>query len=126
LPVFFWNEEKGIVGIAHAGWKGMLAGVVRETLKNIEKEYGVDPSRLNVKLGPCIRTCHHVVDESHPDLPKTAREHVISLGVLPENITDTGVCTFCSKDKYYSLRRDRSETWPRGKGNMLSVIGYHE
>jgi len=122
-PVFVWDENSKVVGIVHAGWKGMLAGAIPATIKTIEREYEVEPSSLRAKIGPCIRPCHHTIDKEHPDLAKTAKEQMVSLGLMSENISDSMECTFCLKDKYFSLRRDRSEEFPRGKGNMLSVIG---
>jgi polyphenol oxidase len=124
LPLFLWNEKGIEFGIAHAGWKGMLAGVIPATAQTMMREYDLKVENIKARIGPCIRTCHHEVDEDHPDLVATAREQMTSLGISAENITDSGECTYCLKEKYFSLRRDRSTDLPKGLGNMLSVIGF--
>ena len=52
-PVLFADAEAGVVGAAHAGWKGALAGVLEATVEAMI-ELGASPGRITAVLGPCI------------------------------------------------------------------------
>lgn len=52
-PVLFADGEAGIVGAAHAGWKGALGGVLESAVATMEK-LGARRSRIAAALGPCI------------------------------------------------------------------------
>ena len=124
VPVFLWDESNQIAGVAHAGWRGVAAGIVPATVQAIVHEYGVTAGNLKAFIGPCIRPCHHIVDEEHCDLSVTVTGQLIANGLSIDNVVDSGECTYCLADKYFSLRRDKSEKFPRGKGNILSIIGW--
>lgn len=52
-PVLFADAEAGVVGAAHAGWKGALGGIVHSTVASMQA-LGVEPSRIVAVVGPCI------------------------------------------------------------------------
>lgn len=52
-PVLFADAEAGIVGAAHAGWKGALGGIVHSTVASMQA-LGAEPSRIVAVVGPCI------------------------------------------------------------------------
>lgn len=52
-PVLFIDAKNGVVGAAHAGWKGALAGVVDQTVKAL-LALGAEQSSLMAAVGPCI------------------------------------------------------------------------
>ena len=52
-PIFFYDHKKRIVGCAHAGWKGALNGVIRNTVKKFN-ELNSNNNDLIVAVGPCI------------------------------------------------------------------------
>lgn len=54
LPVFFALHDGSAVGAAHAGWRGLAAGVLEATLHAMCKGTGAAPADLQVWLGPCI------------------------------------------------------------------------
>ena len=62
VPVLFADTEAGVIGAAHAGWKGAIAGVSDATLAAME---GLGASRANitVAIGPCIGRASYEVDE---------------------------------------------------------------
>ena len=61
-PVLFADREAAIVGAAHAGWKGALAGVVDSTIREMEA-LGADRSRIVAAVGPTIARKSYEVDE---------------------------------------------------------------
>jgi YfiH family protein len=62
-PVLFADTEAGVVGAAHAGWKGALGGVVEATVRAMES-LGAQHSRIAAAVGPCIARRSYEVDEA--------------------------------------------------------------
>jgi len=52
-PLLFADEEAGVIGVAHAGWKGALAGIAEATVDAMEN-LGAETERIVVAVGPCI------------------------------------------------------------------------
>lgn len=73
-PVLFTDTEAGVVGAAHAGWRGAVAGVLEATLEAMER-LGAARSRIVAAVGPCIAQAsyevgsdlRHTVLARHPD-----------------------------------------------------------
>ena len=62
-PILFADAEAGIVGAAHAGWKGAIGGVTDATIAAMES-LGADRSRIVAAIGPCIARASYEVDEA--------------------------------------------------------------
>jgi YfiH family protein len=60
-PVLLADPEAGVVGAAHAGWKGALGGVVHSTVTAMEA-LGARPARMIAMVGPCIAQASYEVD----------------------------------------------------------------
>lgn len=56
------NDGQGVVGAAHAGWKGALGGVIGETVAAMEA-LGAERGRIAAAIGPCIAQASYEVDE---------------------------------------------------------------
>ncbi|MCA0243277.1 MAG: peptidoglycan editing factor PgeF [Proteobacteria bacterium] len=54
LPVLLSSDDGRIVGAAHAGWRGLAAGVLQATVQAMCDEAGCEPDALQAWLGPCI------------------------------------------------------------------------
>lgn len=52
-PVLFADHDAGVIGAAHAGWKGALSGVLEATLDAMEN-LGADRANVHAVIGPCI------------------------------------------------------------------------
>lgn len=124
LPVFLASREGDRVGVAHAGWRGLAAGVVEATVVAL----GCDPARLVAWLGPAIgpqafevgeevRSAFTAADPAaathfHPgragrwlaDLPALARRRLMECGVA--SVHGGGSCTVADAARFYSYRRD--------------------
>jgi YfiH family protein len=126
-PVLFADAEAGVVGAAHAGWKGALTGVVEATLQTLE-QLGARRERVAVALGPMIRQPNYEVGpefvdrflaadagnqrffvassrKGHAlfDLPGYIAERLRQAGVA--RIEDLGACTYADAARFYSFRR---------------------
>jgi YfiH family protein len=62
VPVLFADTSAGIIGAAHAGWKGAVTGVLENTISLMEK-MGADRDRIRCAIGPCISQKSYEVDE---------------------------------------------------------------
>jgi len=124
LPIALASESGDRVGAAHAGWRGLAAGVIEATVGAMK----IPPDRLLAWLGPAIGPQHFevgpevrqaFVDEDAgaeeafatnargrfmADLGLLARRRLRNLGI--HRIFGGGQCTFAAPDKYFSHRRD--------------------
>lgn len=64
VPIFIWGvgKEESLVGILHAGWRGVLQGrILPKAIRIARDKHGVEPNSLCVFLGPAIQKCHFEV-----------------------------------------------------------------
>jgi len=124
LPVLLCDTQGSVVGAAHAGWKGLAAGVIESTVKAME----VEPQKLMAWLGPAIsQPAFEVGDEVRAafvdadpraaaafisgqngkwlaDIYALARLRLNALGIT--QIYGGNFCTYSDREKFYSYRRD--------------------
>ena len=62
-PVLFADTQAGVIGAAHAGWKGAFGGVLESTLAAMEA-LGARRARIAAAIGPCIAQSSYEVDEA--------------------------------------------------------------
>ena len=127
FPLFFRDEEAGIVGLAHAGWRGIAAGIVGATVEALLR-LGAEPERIRLRMGPGIcRKCFEVGEEVargfldvpgavmreesiiRVDLPAVIRYRAARAGITPGRISGPDTCTSCLPGRYFSYRRDRPD-----------------
>lgn len=65
-PVLLADEEAGIVGAAHAGWRGAHDGVIASTIAAMAR-LGAEPARICAAIGPCIARANYEVDTGFRD-----------------------------------------------------------
>jgi YfiH family protein len=133
LPVLFAARDGRAVAAAHAGWRGLAAGVLEATLRSLHSGAGVEPAEVLVWLGPCIgpRQFEVGVDvlEGFGQTPATAdpkafayrprsdgsprwrahlqelaRQRLSAAGVL--HISADPACTVEAESRFFSFRRD--------------------
>lgn len=124
LPVLFAARDGSVVGAAHAGWRGLAAGVLEATVRAM----GVPAGDLVAWLGPCIGPQHFEVGEDVRsvfletdagaakafrrgrgdrwwcDLPQLAQRRLAACGVGA--VAADGSCTFTDRERCFSFRRD--------------------
>ncbi len=126
LSLLAWDRAGRAVAAIHAGWRGLVAGVVPQAIAALER-FSVDRSELAVALGPRIGPCcftvgPDVADLFAPqfvrrvdgratiDLAAAARDQLHAAGVDPARLRDVGDCTACGPATYFSHRRDAGRT----------------
>lgn len=143
LPVFFTNAAGSVAAVAHAGWRGLLNGVLEQTIETT----GVSPADLMVWMGPSIAPCHFEVGVEvrdaflgHPqwgqhflpsltsafitsplhadkfmmDIYAVARARLLNAGI--RFVGGGGLCTVCEERRFFSYRRNHTT------GRMASLI----
>jgi YfiH family protein len=136
VPLFAFDVEGGVVGLAHCGWRGLADGVVEELLGVLEA--GGDPARLSFLIGAAIGPCCYRVGEDllrcfrteevrrfsmstgrdvFLDLKGVVASRLIAGGVRREKISIDNTCTSCKKYLLSSYRADG-----RDCGRMLAYL----
>jgi YfiH family protein len=126
-PILFADRQAGVVGAAHAGWRGALAGVVEATIDAMER-LGARHGQICAVLGPMIRQDNYEVgpdliarfraEDSASDAffrPAARQDH--ALFDLPgyiaarleradiREVEDLRLCTYADPDRFFSFRR---------------------
>jgi hypothetical protein len=123
-PVLFADAKAGVIGAAHAGWKGALAGVLENTVAAMVT-LGAKPARITAAIGPTISQANYEVgadmmarfdaadrkffiasdrpDHYRFDLPGYTRMRLERAGV--GRISDLKLCTYPPGNGFYSYRR---------------------
>lgn len=129
LLVILLDRKTPAVGIAHAGWRGTLGGILAAVVQSMENNFQSEPGSLEVLMGPAIGPCCYAVGKEvldfcagspwgkeavfYPgpgpenpflDLQRTNRNILCRAGVQPANIFMNGYCTHCRGDLFYSYR----------------------
>src|SRR5699024_1175483 len=63
VPVLLASCDGRIVSAVHAGWRGIVAGVIANTIKNLKQDFDIAPDKLIAAIGPCISSKHFEVGE---------------------------------------------------------------
>ena len=130
MPVLLTDVSGCAVGVAHAGWRGLAAGVIQATAQSMRRSLENSSAELLAYLGPAIGPRHfevgaEVLDAMQASLPKASHafsaqpngKYLADLFALGRQALDqAGVsriyggddCTFSDPDRFYSFRRDRT------------------
>jgi YfiH family protein len=130
-PVLLFDPVRRVVGMAHAGWRGVVAGATRATIQTMTDRLGCDPSDLWAGIGPTIGPCCYAVGpevvaaveaacppgteiarytdgQTCLDLPAAVQAQLRAAGV--EQIENAGLCTACHVDEFFSHRAEHGRT----------------
>ncbi len=143
VPVLFADTAAGIVGAAHAGWKGALGGVTDATIEEMVS-LGAERDRIVAAIGPCIARASYEVDdgfaarfaEDDPanerffspgkpghqqfDLEAYVAHRIAHAGVATVEIL--GLDTYADPARFFSYRRATHLGEP-DYGRQISLIG---
>jgi polyphenol oxidase len=141
-PVLFADHKAVVVGAAHAGWRGALAGVTDATIEAME-ELGARRENIHAAVGPCIAQPSYEVDEAfrarfihadadnarffaagptgkpHFDLEAYVVHRLIAAGI--DEIEALNLDTYADADRFFSYRR-ATHRGEADYGRQLSAI----
>lgn len=121
IPLFLYDYSKEKIGLIHAGFKGLIKGIIKE---------GIEKGKFNLEtlligIGPHIRKDHYYLrgsnkkyyqkenlkkyfykknDKLYFSITELAIDQLVNNGVLRENIEDCRICTYCNKN-FLSARK---------------------
>ncbi|MDD5726312.1 MAG: peptidoglycan editing factor PgeF [Patescibacteria group bacterium] len=134
LPIYFFDPKHRAIGLAHAGWKGVLNEMSGQMVQAMQSSFGTEPADLEVYIGPHNR--HYNVLKDRADLFMSFSNFVIQegdayqldlSGIVKLQLANAGVthvqispeCTHCETEKCFSFQRDKPEE-PQA---MVAYIG---
>ena len=142
-PVLLADRAAGVVGAAHAGWKGALAGITDSTIAAMER-LGARRNRIAAAVGPCIARSSYEVDDAFArrfaaadpanerffaparqghhqfDLEAYVAHRLAAAGVL--RVEAMGLDTYADEARFFSYRRATHRGEP-DYGRLISLIG---
>ena len=136
MPIYFAHLSENVFGLVHAGWRGLVDGILEKSATLLSKN-GYTLSDFEIVIGPSIQKCCFVVRDDiirrfrseftfrtnqngvyKVDLQKYAFSKMADMGFEESNIKLNNDCTFCLQEKFHSFRRDGNES-----GRMIGLIG---
>jgi len=128
VPVLLAGCKGKCVCAVHSGWRGMVCGIIKKAVAELQNKAGCDPENIYASAGPCIGACCYEVGsevsqefikaglaeaviegngKDRIDLGLAAEIQLQNAEIPSENVEITGKCTYCHEDLFYSYRRDR-------------------
>lgn len=146
-PIYLYDPVKNVIGNIHSGWKGTVQKIAIEGVKKLIEEYGCIPENIIACIGPAIGKCHFEVDEDVKDIFENTfsymnekiiekgeikegkqkyfidtnlinRKMLEEMGVKPENVIESNICTVCNSNELHSYRVDKENS-----GRNTAIIG---
>ena len=140
-PLAFFDPVKRVVATSHAGWRGTVAEIAKETVKVMVETFGSNPKDILVGIGPNIASCCYEVDDPVIDeinklsyldfstcytkkengkymlnLREVNRQIMVHSGIDPKNIDIADLCTCCNSETFHSHRATK------GKRGTLALM----
>jgi copper oxidase (laccase) domain-containing protein len=109
--VYIVDPNTPAIALVHSGRRGTELRVVPNAITQMKAHFGSNPGDLIAQLSPCIRPPHYETDFASKIVEQCRAQGV-------QEIHDSGVCTACHVDLYYSYRAEKGRT-----GRMLALLG---
>lgn len=141
-PILLADRRCGVVGAAHAGWRGTVQRAAMAAVESMSREFGSAPADLVAAIGPCLGACCGEVGEEvvrafedaghtdvarwfttgptpkpYLDLARANVDQLVGAGVPTTNIHVAGLCTKTHADLLHSYRAEAAAA-----GRMVGII----
>jgi polyphenol oxidase len=141
VPVYLLDPVRKAIGLAHSGWRGTVREIAAETVRVMNREYGTIPGDIQAAIGPSIGKCCFEVGSEvyeefaeklswstkycvptspgkwHIHLQEIIKNSLQQAGVPEKNINNSGICTKCNTNTFFSHRGDEGKT-----GSLAAVM----
>ncbi len=142
VPIYFYDPIKNVIGMAHSGWRGTVAGISKVMIEKFCIDYDSDAGNIIVAIGPSIcKSCYEVgkeVVEGLKELPfdisefyeykeskksyyidlfEINKKMLLELGIKDENISVSYLCTKCNNELLFSHRAHGND-----RGTQIGVM----
>lgn len=144
VPLFLADPVRKVIGVIHAGWRGLYERIVSKAILKMVESYRSDPNNIIAVIGPSIGPCHYEVQKDLIDqfeallkfecifyeqigeryylnLWTIAHFQLITENLYPGHIFIEHACTACQTEHYFSHRASGGKT-----GRMWAVVGIHD
>ena len=126
-PILFYDDEKKVIAVAHAGRAGAFKNIVKNVINSFQNKFHSQPKNIKVAVGASIaECCYEVGDEIYDeakelnleyaikkkedayylDISKILYKQLIDAEVKKENIELSPECSCCKNGTYFSYRAD--------------------
>jgi hypothetical protein len=130
IPILLYDPENQVIGVIHAGYRGLSKGIVENVINVLKMNFNSDISKVIIGFSPFIRNCCYEIKDDlfgliedskwqsymmssagkfSLDLEAIVRDKLLNLGITPEKIEDMGMCTACRSDTFFSFRKRQPE-----------------
>ena len=136
--VLLYDPGSSAIGMVHAGWKGLVAGLPAKTVARMKEAFGAEPGNLTAAIGPSVGPCHYrIVQPAQKsmrewapyledlqdgstaiDLPGMLIDQLLDAGIDGERLEVDRRCTACQADTFFSYWLEKPTT-----GRMAVGIG---
>ena len=131
VPLVFYDKEKEVVALAHAGWRGTYDNIAEEIIETLAKDYNCEKENIKVIIGPSVSGDSYEVsyelvekfavhnidnyykkleDKYYLDLWAINNGLLKHAGILDKNITLANFCTVKDNNQFFSYRLDNATT----------------
>ena len=141
VPIFFFDPENRVIGLAHSGWRSTLEQIAATMVDTMMKRFSCNPENVISTIGPSIGLCCFEVgievkdkfikkinwsknycldkdeEKAHINLQGIIKQTLINSGLKKENIFVSNICTKCNNDTFFSHRGDKGKT-----GNLAAIM----
>lgn len=140
LPILFYDPVGKIIGVAHAGWRGILKRICQKVV-DVMIRLGSLPQNVIAGSGSYIGSCCYNIGQQRAekfkkefgelkgmirqqknklylDLAVPARAQLIATGISQDNIEFSSSCTSCQNQEFFSFRKNTKKSY----GAMFGVI----
>lgn len=139
VPLLFLDKRQGVIASSHSGWKGTVKRIGAKTAEKMVNDFGSKREDILCAIGPSIRECHFEVGDDvaeifinnfgddvavkygsryHVNMQKAILKQLTDCGIPKENIDNSGICTYCMSDTFFSHRKTVGR-----RGNFGAFIG---
>lgn len=147
VPLYFLDPVHRAIGLSHSGWRGTVGRMGKATIEAMNREYGTKPEDVTACIGPsicqdCFEVGEEVVDAFEQEFDQSYRKELSykkpngryqldlwkanaivlrEVGVQPEKIQITDICTHCNPEYLFSHRTMGNE-----RGNLAAFLCLEE
>jgi YfiH family protein len=133
LSIFLFCPKTKTIALVHAGWRSTKENIAKKAIILMKEKFYCKSKDIIAALGPAIRKCCYQVGKDFKkyfkkglikrngklflDLIEINKNQLVAVGVKRKNIIDSGICTSCQNNKFFSFRREKDKA-----GRQMSVI----
>lgn len=136
--IFFLDPIRGVIALAHSGWRGTVKRIGEKVVRKMVSDYGSKPADILIAIAPSIQEEHFEVGDEvaeifirefgedtavkygeryHVNMQKAICRTLTDAGIMEEHIDDCGICTACNTELLYSHRKMGDK-----RGNMGAFL----